>query len=180
MTAQAPKTETRAEQRKHVHEILSMMPDVMFLTYEETGPRPVQKGRPLHVTHLDDDGGMWFMVALDSRKVQDLRGFDQAMVTGQHDSRWIELAGTGVIVTDRTRIRQLWNKLHEAWFPLGSDDPNVCLIHFQPHHAEYWDNSGMVGVKYLFEVAKALVTGQAADDVKGTHGKTEGRVSSRH
>ena len=180
MATQAKKTETRDEQRKHVHEILSKTTDVMFLTYEKTGPQPAQRGRPLHVTQLDDDGGMWFMVALDSRKVKDLRAYDQAMVTAQDASRWIQLSGKGEIVTDRTRVRQLWNKFHEVWFPLGPDDPNVCLISFRPQHAEYWDNSGMVGVKYLFEVAKALVTGQGADEVKGVHGETTGRVSARH
>lgn len=180
MTAQAKKAETRAEQRKHVHEILSKTDDVMFLTYEKTGPHPVQRGRPLHVTKLDDDGGMWFMVALDSRKVKDLRGYDEAIVTGQDSTRWIQLTGKCEVVTDRTRIRQLWSKFHEAWFPMGPDDPNVCSIHFQPQHAEYWDNSGVVGVKYLFEVAKALVTGHAAEDVKGVHGETDGRVSARH
>jgi len=177
MTTQAPKTESRAEQRKHVHEILAQIPEVMFITSEQAEPL-VQSARPLHVTRLEDNGGLWFMVGLDSRKVKDVQRFDQAMVIGQHSSRWIHLSGKAEIVSDRTKVRELWNKVHEAWFPLGPDDPNVGLIHFQPEHAEYWDNSGMVGIKYLFEVAVSLFTGQGAEPVKGAHGSTDGHVSS--
>jgi general stress protein 26 len=162
--------ETPAEQRAHVHKILEKLDDVMFLSYASVGEPPALTARPLHVTRLDDDGTLWFMVGHDSTKVEQIERQPQAIVTAQDRSRWIHLSGRAVVVRDRARIRELWHKLHEAWFPDGPDDPNVCLIAFRPEHAEYWDNSGAPGVKYLFSIAKGLITGTGAEPVKGVHG----------
>ena len=173
MTNQAPTEakETSADSRRHLHDILSEMPDIMLLTYETTGDAPRVSGRPLHVTQLDADDTMWFMVALDSKKVAQIRKHDQVVLTGQQGSRWIQLAGRAQIVTDRAKVTALFQKLHEAWFPDGPSDTNVGLISFRPTSAEYWDCSGVAGVKYLFAMAKALVTGTAAESAIGTHGE---------
>ena len=169
-TTEAPETPTDA--RRHVHEILEDMPDMMVLTYESTGASPRVSARPLHVTRLDADDTMWFMVGLDSKKVAEIRKHDDVVLTGQKGSRWIQLAGRAQIVSDRATVTALFSKMHEAWFPDGPSGPNVGLISFRPTTAEYWDTSGVRGVTYLFGVAKALLTGTAAESPKGSHGET--------
>ena len=166
-------TETSAERKTHVHGILSKMSNVMLLTYASPNPRPLVFARPLHVTKLEPSGAMWFIVALDSAKVREAQAVDVAYVNGHEGNRWVHLTGHVRVVTDRAKIRELWGKMQEVFFPHGADDPNVGLLYFEPEHAEYWDNSGMPGVRYLFEIARALVTGTAADAdaIKGIHGE---------
>ena len=61
--------------------------------------------------------------------------------------------------------------LAQAWFQCEPDDPRVAVIRVDGESAEYWDSSGVAGVKYLFAMAKALVTGTAAESAIGTHGE---------
>lgn len=61
------------------------------------------------------------------------------------------------------------------WFPGGKDDPIIVLLKVAGHRAEYWDNRGTSGLKYLIEAGKALVTATRPDvghDPKG-HAKAE-------
>ena len=163
--------ETEAEKQAHLHALLSKMRDVMLVTYEATGSAPVTQARPMHVTKLEEDHSIWFMASHDSRKGEQLKQYSGAMVTGQADSRWVSMTGKVDIVRDRATIESMWSKGHEVWFPDGPSDPSVALFHFVPDEAEYWDASGRLGVKYLYEAARALVTGTAARDVKGQHGE---------
>ena len=78
-------------------------------------------------------------------------------------------------MSDRAKVNALFDKMHGAWFPDGPSDTNVGLISFRPTSAEYWDTSGVAGVKYLFGVAKAMLTGAAVESAKGTHGETSMR-----
>lgn len=169
--AQPPEMPPVEEQREHIHEILTKTADVMLLTFEATGATPRLSGRPLHVTALDEDDTMWFMVGLDSKKVQQIRKHDRVVITAQSGARWIQIDARAHIVTDRAKVRALFGKMHEVWFPGGVEDPNVGLLRVQPEHAEYWDTSGLDGVRYLYAVAKALLTGTAAEPIEGTHGK---------
>lgn len=173
MTNKPEAQETRGEQRAHVQAILGKIKDVLFVTYGGIGSPPAIHARPLHVSRLDDDGTLWFMVGLDSKKAAEVRACKQCYVSAVDDSRWLQLDGTATLVTDRATVEAIFQKFHEAWFPDGPRDPNVGLIKFTPSSAEYWDNSGLPGMKYLFEVAKALVTGEEAGPVEGVHGKLE-------
>ena len=46
----------------------------------------------------------------------------------------------------------------DVWFD-GPKDPKACAIIFTPGEAELWDNTGIAGLKYLFQAAKSLATG---------------------
>ncbi|MFO0678435.1 MAG: pyridoxamine 5'-phosphate oxidase family protein [Polyangiaceae bacterium] len=180
-TSATPVEESPAERHAHVGKILATLRDVMFLSHSSGGHSsggefPAVSARPLHVTRLDDDHSMWFMVALDSKAVAEIRRHDVVSVTGHEGARWIHLTGRARVVDDRERVRAVWSKFHEVWFPDGPDDPNVGLVHFVPEGAEYWDTSGTRGLRYLFESAKALVTNTRVEPVPGSHGTT-GHIS---
>lgn len=52
---------------------------------------------------------------------------------------------------DRAVIDRLWNRFVAAWFEGGKDDPKLCLLRFDPGHAEIWkDASSMVAGVKLF------------------------------
>lgn len=176
MATSAKKTENANpkspdEERAHIHEMLEKISDVMFLSFASVGQAPVLDGRPLHVTAREDDNTLWFMVPRDSKKVAEVQRHSGAVVTAQTGSRWLAMSGIADVVNDRAKIESLWSKAHEVWFPNGPQDPNVCLLRFRPESAEYWDNSGMLGVKYLLAAAKAFVTGTQVEPVEGSHGE---------
>lgn len=97
-------------------------------------------GRPLTVQDHEFDGSLWFLV---SRTADWTSGIgagvaaNVAMVDGGAD-RWISVAGTAALVEDRARIAQMWSGLYDAWFD-GPEDPDVVLLRFDTHSADYWD-----------------------------------------
>ena len=162
-----------AEQRAHLHAMMEELSDVMLTSFEKTGEAPVARARPMHVTHLDQDDSIWFMTALDAEGTVELARTPASSVIAQSSSRYVSLQGTSMIVTDRSRIKSMWKKMHEVWFPEGPEDPNVCLVHFVPTEAEFWDMSTTLGIKYLFKAAKALVTGAPPRPDPEQHGSVK-------
>jgi hypothetical protein len=47
-----------------------------------------------------------------------------------------------------------------AWFPKGTDDPQIALIRVHPAKGEYWDSPSSTLV-HLYGYAKAVVTGES-------------------
>jgi hypothetical protein len=83
---------------------------------------------------------------------------------------WISLSGTGKMVDDSTKVKELWNSWVEAWFPEGPDDPNVVLIKFSSDSAEYWDTPcGRVAT--VISLLKTKVSGESYNS--GQNAKVE-------
>jgi len=164
---------TYADQRAHVHAMLEELSDVMLATFERTGDTPIARARPMHVTHLDQDDSIWFMTSIDGEAAKELQDHDGCAVIAQSATRYVSVMGKGTIVTDRTRIRAMWKKMHEVWFPDGPNDPKVCLLHFQPTQAEFWDVSSTKGLRYLYDAARALLTGQKPKVEPDQHGSVK-------
>ncbi|MEO6954200.1 MAG: pyridoxamine 5'-phosphate oxidase family protein [Polyangia bacterium] len=158
------------DQRAHVHAMLEELSDVMLTSFERTGDAPIARARPMHVTHLDQDDSLWFMTSIDAEGTVELQRTPTSSVIAQSSSSYVSLQGKSTIVTDRTRIKAMWKKMHEVWFPDGPEDPKVCLVHFVPTEADFWDVSTTLGVKYLFQVAKALITGEPPKSDPKQHG----------
>ena len=62
---------------------------------------------------------------------------------------------------DRALIERLWKPAWKVWFPQGRDDPSITLLKFDAEQGEYWDDSGLHGLKYLFDAATAMAAGAA-------------------
>jgi general stress protein 26 len=82
----------------------------------------------------------------------------------QGDRRFVAMGGLGEIIDDREKIAKAWSETMRPWFPEGPSASDLVLIHFIPDEAEYWDSSGLKGVRFLFEAAKAIVTGRRLND----------------
>lgn len=116
-------------------------------------------GRPMAIAAIDD-GAAWFFTAIESNKVREAQTDSEGYLVCQDKGRQLVARGVISMTKDRARIDKYWTKETEAWFPDGGkDDPSVCLMKLEPREGEYWDMTGTKGVKYLFETAKALVTG---------------------
>jgi general stress protein 26 len=67
------------------------------------------------------------------------------------------VAGTAEVVTDRAKIREMWNQAEEAWYPDGPDTPEVSLLRVEYDSAEYWTSPGGTAATVL-QWVKAKVT----------------------
>ena len=117
--------------------------------------------RPMAIADFDASGDIWFITGEETGKVHEIEGHNQVNVICQ-DGRKVSLSvsGTAELVRDRKQIERVWQESFKTWFPEGKDDPSICLIRVHPSEAEYWDNSGWRGAKYLFSAAKAYAKGQ--------------------
>jgi len=150
---------TRAERKHKLAELLETF-DTGFLVSHAKGGADGQHyhGRPMALAHKDDNGDLWFVTGVDSAKAKEINGDPRVLVTFQGAVRFVALTGTASIVRDRAKVDEVWNAGMKVWFPEGKDDPNIALLKVDAEEAEYWDNSGAKGLKYLFEAAKALIT----------------------
>jgi len=125
------------------------------------------RARPMAIAQIEEDGRLWFITAMETAKAHEIEEDTRVQIVCQDDmSVYISLGGRAALVDDREKIHEVWKDSFNVWFPEGRDDPNAILIAVYPQEAEFWDNEGSNKIEYLFESAKALVTGTTpnADD----------------
>jgi len=81
-------------------------------------------------------------------------------LTFQSARQFASVSGRVSVVRDTALIERLWKDAWKVWFPKGIDDPAITLLKFDAQRGEYWDNSGLQGLKYVFDAAKALAAGE--------------------
>lgn len=115
---------------------------------------------------------LYFVTDQDSQKVDEISADAQVVVAFQNSKQFISLSGTIEVTQDPALIQKLWSESWRVWFPKGPADPGICILRFEPTEGEYWDNSGMRGLRYLFGAAKAYLTGeQVADQGEETNSR---------
>jgi len=151
-----------AEKRDRLRELIAEFDTAMLVTHGPEGLR----SRPLAIAkngqkngHDPGDDALYFSTAIDSGKVADLQNDAEVNVSMQTKRRFVSLTGTARVVRDRALIDRLWSEDWKIWFPRGKDDPALSILIVQPREATYWDVSGGTGLKYLFESAKAYLSG---------------------
>jgi general stress protein 26 len=128
-----------------------------------TGELPGElRGRPMAIADLSDDGTLWFITAVDSTKVLEIRDDSRAMISLQSARQFVTINGHFQLVADRAHVDRIWKESYRVWFN-GKGDPELVLLRFTPFDAEYWDSSGTHGVKQAFDAAKAYLKGQKLD-----------------
>ncbi len=155
---------------ERVHELLLSFHTAMLVTH---GGGDTLHARPMEIAHVSPDCHVWFFTDTQSPKTREIRQEDAVLLTFQKDhQKYLSMDGTADLVTDRTLIESFWQEPFRVWFPEGIHDPNLMLVHIIPHQAEYWDNSSLQGVRYLYEAAKAYVSGTQPEIEEGAqHGK---------
>ena len=158
--------------QEKVHELLQSFHTAMLITH---GSGDFMHARPMEIAHASPDCHVWFYTDVQSPKTREIRQEDSVLLTLQKDhQKYLAISGTADLVTDRATIQSFWKEPFRVWFPEGMDDPNLMLVHVIPHQAEYWDNSSLQGVRYLYEAAKAYVSGTTPEIEEGEiHGKVE-------
>lgn len=141
---------------KKLRELLAEFSVAMFTTRTASGQL---RSRPMALGQIEADATLWFLTQRDADKLADIAIDSQANVSMQSASRFVSLSGKSAPVEDPGRVKSLWSESWKVWFPGGVDDPSLQLLRFDSEVGEYWDNSGLSGIRYLIEAGRAYLAG---------------------
>ncbi|TWT53811.1 Pyridoxamine 5'-phosphate oxidase [Rubripirellula amarantea] len=147
-------------------DLLQDFDNAMLVTRSDRGEL---NARPMAVAQLEDDGQIWFVTDIHSGKIADLMLDAEVAVTMQSSSKFVSLSGTAHAVDDRAKLDELWNESWKVWFPEGKASQSITLLRVEPARGEYWDNSGLTGVKYLLKAGKAYLQGERPETDASTN-----------
>jgi len=149
-----------SEEKQKLQKIVSNFDTAMLITTQDDS---VIRARPMRIAEHDDDGEMWFVTARQTSKVDEIEDDISVAVVMQTKGMYACLSGMATIRDDKETIERLWSPTMRPWFPDGVDSGRIVAIRFVPLEGEYWDTSGLEGIKYIFKAAKAVVTGETVD-----------------
>jgi general stress protein 26 len=157
--------------RQKVYEILDGFQTAMLVTSAADGSL---ESRPMQLVEVEPAGRIWLLTAERTRKVDEVAEHPEVLLVCQDErSQYLSLRGRASLIHDSARVRRLWREPLRVWFPKGPDTPDIALIAITPISAEFWDSSGANRLEYLWEAARAYVTGEqpgAPSDEQ--HGRT--------
>lgn len=159
---------TSAEQRTRLREILDDAGTVMLVTRDRSGASHI---RPMAIAKVDDDGTIYLSTSIKTHKVDEIQADSRVDLVFQGKVQFATVSGTAAIRRDRELVNELWKDSWKLWFPEGKDDPDITILVISPDRGEYWDQSGLTGISFLFRAAKAYVTGKGMEYKAEGHGK---------
>jgi len=161
----------KSENNQNIEKLIEMVKEskvCMLITREKNDEN--LSGRPMTISKIDDEGNLWFFTAASSYKIDELEENKKVSIsiTNESNNNYLMINGTGNLVKDKSKMKELWSPILKAWFPLGLEDPDMILIKVTPKEVNYWDSSSSKMV-VLFNMIKAIVSGKVYDE--GEHGK---------
>lgn len=111
--------------------------------------------RPMGAQEPDADGTLWFFTETGSDKAQQIEADSRVSVT-YADGDFLSVEGTGEVVHDPAKQRELWNPFAESWMQCEPEDPKVALIKVTAHTIGYWDTPSTAGS--MISMVKGLIT----------------------
>ena len=157
------------DKTKHLYDLIEGFGTAMLVTCKSGGLH----ARPMAVAQIEHGADAYFATSIDSPKVAEIEADPHVLLTFQSNSKFASVEGEAAVVRDRALIDKLWSSEWKMWFPQGKDDPSLCILKVHPKSAEFWDNSGGKGMKYLFEGAKAVLQGHKPEIGEDQHGKVQ-------
>ncbi|MGB7327328.1 MAG: pyridoxamine 5'-phosphate oxidase family protein [Rubripirellula sp.] len=147
-------------------DILNDFDTAMLVTRGDDGSLDA---RPMAVAQVEDDGQVWFVTDRNSGKIADLMLDSDVAVAMQSSNKFVSLSGTAHAVDDRAKLDELWSEAWKVWFPEGKASDSIVLLKVEPTRGEYWDNSGLTGVKYMLKAGKAYLQGERPETDASTN-----------
>lgn len=148
---------TSSNDRKHLLDLVKTFHNGMLVTQADGE----LECRPMTVAQLEEStGNLWFLTRNDSKKVGEVLTEPEVGVTFQDGAKFVTIVGRAAIIRDQAKIEALWKEPYKVWFTEGKTDPSILLIEVEPLRGEYWDNTGVKKLKFLFNAAKAILTGE--------------------
>lgn len=154
--------QTQPKSPENVARLVSLLREFESATLVTRSRGGSLHGRPMSIARVDDDVTIWFITNTASAKSEEVAEDARATVTFQSGSRFACINGNAQLVFDPRQIHELWQDKYRVWFK-GETDPEIVLVRFTSFDAEYWDNSGLSGIKQALHAARAYVSGQPLD-----------------
>ncbi len=158
------------DKQHHLYELASAFRDAMLVTRGLDGSL---HARPMAVAEIEPDADAFFSTNLESPKIAEIEANPEVLVTFQSRSEFATIQGRATIVRDRAQIDRLWSETWRIWFPQGKEDPNLCLLKISADRGEYWDTSGLQGVKFALESVKARLAGRIPQKTEVQNAKVD-------
>lgn len=139
----------------------------LFATSLETEPIPA---RPMSTRQVDENGCIWFFSRSTSKKNAEISKNNrvQLFYSNPGSAEFLNVSGKATIVIDQLKAKELWSAWAKAWFPEGTDDPELTMIKVEPTHVYYWDTKHNRMVS-LIKIVASVISGQEMDDgIEGT------------
>jgi general stress protein 26 len=151
-------------------DVLNKFDTAILATVDDSGKI---HARPMAIFEIESDGNVIFLTDEKSAKVDEIQRNSRATVICQDG--WTctaTISGVAETFRDREKLRENWRKTFQAWFPDGPDDPRIMLVRVRGEVGEFWDNSGIKALRYMYQAAKAVLTGSRPEiDSKDQHAK---------
>lgn len=146
-----------------LYELIEGVKICMMTTAEPDGSL---HSRPMYNQDADENGDLWFFTQIQSGKTNEISKDHQVNLGYSHPSKqhYVSITGKAEIVRDKAKIEGKWSEGMRAWFPKGTDDPQIALIRVHPERGEYWDSPSSA-VVHLYGYVKASLTGQQPTDI---------------
>jgi general stress protein 26 len=151
-------TQTQAGDLEKLREMIKDIDFCMLTTLDENGDL---HSRPMSSNgDIDPDGNLWFFTYGSSHKVAEIGKAPKvnASFANTDKHRYVSITGGAQLVRDRAKIEELWRPQFKAWFPKGTDEPDIALLRISAEKAEYWDSPSSSSARAVHFVS-ALVTG---------------------
>ena len=160
-----------AESRTHSQHFYKLLKDFRFAMLQ-SGSGNLRFARPMTVSQVDDQGTIWFIASLDAERTRILRQEPEVVITCQSPTVFLSIIGAAVVLRDQSKINELWSEPLKVWFPDGPKSAEIALIAVTPVSAEFWDQSGSKGIRYMLNAAKAYFKGEAVQPTADVHAQT--------
>ncbi len=121
-----------------------------------------QRSRPMSARPRRDEHAIYFLTDSSGEKTPEIESYPLVSLAwadnGAH--RYVVVSGRAAITNDRSKIRELWTRMDEAWWE-DENDPTLRLLTVTPERGELWDSphAAVSAAKML----KAVITGSAPE-----------------
>jgi general stress protein 26 len=120
--------------------------------------------RPMSIARVDDNGDLWFATGASSTKLGEIEQNSMTGVVMQRGLQFAAFTGAGESMFDRTLARKLWSETWRPWFPGGPSDTELKLLCVRVKTGEFWDLTGVRGVRYVIEAVRHSLAGTRMPD----------------
>jgi general stress protein 26 len=154
--------EKKASDFEKLKEMIKDIDFCMLSTIDEKG---YVHSRPMSLnSEIDEEANLWFFTSASSLKAGEIERSPQvnASFSNPEESQYVSLSGTAELVTDRTKIKQLWKPILKAWFPDGPEQSDLALLKVRVEKAEFWDSPSST-VAQVFSFVSAIASGKQVE-----------------
>jgi general stress protein 26 len=135
-------TNATEDQTQSLEKIRDIIKDINFCMLTTTDDDGCLRSRPMSLDgEVEANGNLWFFTYASSHKVTEVNHHREVNVSFSAPDKqcYVSVCGTAELVTDRTKIQELWKPELKAWFPQELAEPDIALLKVTATKAEYWD-----------------------------------------